>query len=137
MAAKHQYRKEEPSPFHELYKDPHEEGTKCASHGTPEPEKTKGEVPHPARMESYSNDGDYIRHHKRGTNTSKSSRNSESYETPGAEAIDHRPENPPGSSKAHDFLMSVNSSDMTAYEDKCTMGEPRAWSVMGCQEAEG
>jgi hypothetical protein len=60
-----------------------------------------------------------------GTNAGKSSPNGESYETPGAEAIDHRPENPPGSSEEHDFLMSVNCSDTTAYEDKCTMDEPR------------
>jgi hypothetical protein len=33
--------------------------------------------------------------------------------------------------------MSVNCSDTTAYEDKCTMGEPGTWSVMGCQEADG
>ena len=33
--------------------------------------------------------------------------------------------------------MSVNRSDTTAYEDKCTMGEPETWSVMGCQEADG
>lgn len=129
MAAENLHRKEEPSPFREFDEYAHEESTKSASHRTAETEKAESEVSHSPWRECDANDSDYVWHRKCGTNASKRYCDGESNEAAGAEAIDHRPDDPPRAAENQDVLVAIYCSDTTAYKDKCTLGESGHWSL--------
>lgn len=123
MASENSHRKEKPSPLREFDKDSHEERPQCASYRTPETEKSKSEVSHPARCKSDSDDSDNIWHHKCCTDPSEGSRDGEGYKTSGTEAIDYRPEDPPYSAYKNNILVSIYCSDTAADENKCAMSK--------------
>ena len=117
------HRKEEPSPLSPFDEYADEESTEIPSDRSCTTQASEAKVPRFPRRKSGSNDSYDVRHHERSTNTSQGSRDGEGDETACAEAIYHRPEDPPGSTDEDDVLVSIYCTDATADKDECAVGE--------------